>query len=249
MVFAIHRHESATGAHVSPHSEPSIPPPSAPRPSGLSQSTSFECPTSCIKLPLVIYFQFSSVAQSCPTLCNPMDPQHVRPPCPSPTPGLCPNSCPLSWWCHPTISFSVVPFSPLLQSFPALGSFPMSQFFTSGDQNIGVSASAKVLPMYTQNWSPLGWTDYGNIHVSMLFSHIIPPSPSSTQSKSLFFTTVSLLLSCLLGHHYRLSKFHIYVLIYCIGASLSDLFHLFHIGSSFIHFIRTDSNVFFFIAE
>ena len=180
---------------------------------------------------------------------QPHGPQHVRPPCPSPTPELYPNSCPLSWWCHPTISFSVVPFSSLLQSFPALGSFPMSQFFTSGDQNIGVSASAKVLPMYTQNWSPLGWTGYGNIHISMLFSHIIPPSPSSTQSKSLFFTTVSLLLSCLLGHHYHLSKFHIYVLIYCIGASLSDLFHLFHIGSSFIHLIRTDSNVFFFIAE
>ena len=99
-----------------------LPPPSPHCPSGLSQSTSFECPTSCIKLPLVIYFQFSSVAQSCPTLCNPMDPQHVRPPCPSPTPGLCPNSCPLSWWCHPTI-LSCYPLLVLPSIFPSIRVF------------------------------------------------------------------------------------------------------------------------------
>ena len=83
--------------------------------------------------------------------------QHTRPPCPSPTPGVYPNSCPLSQWCHPTISSSVVPFSSHLQSFPASGSFQMSHFFASGEQSIGVSASASVLPMNTQNWSPLGW--------------------------------------------------------------------------------------------
>ena len=83
--------------------------------------------------------------------------QHARLLCPSPTPRVYPNSCPLSWWCHPTISSSVVLFS-CFQSFPASGSFPMSQFFASGGQSIGVSASTSVLPMNTQNWSPLGWT-------------------------------------------------------------------------------------------
>ena len=79
----------------------------------------------------MIQIQFSSVAQSCLTLCNPMDYKHTRLPCPSPTPGAYSNSCPLCWWCHPTISSSIVPFSSHLQSFPASGSFPMSWFFTS----------------------------------------------------------------------------------------------------------------------
>ena len=82
-------------------------------------------------------------------------PQHARPPCPSPTCGVYSNSCPLSQWCHPTTSSSVIPFSSRLQSFPASGSFPMSQFFTSGGQSIGVSASASVLPMNIQDWFPL----------------------------------------------------------------------------------------------
>ena len=86
--------------------------------------------------------------------------QHTRPPCPSPTPGVYPNSCPLSWWCHPTISSSVVPFSSCLQSVPELGSFQMIQFFASGGQSIGVSASTAVLPMNTQDWSPLRWTGW-----------------------------------------------------------------------------------------
>ena len=98
---------------------------------------------------------FSSVAQSCPTLCNPM---HTRPPCPSPTPGVHPNSCPSSRWCHPAISSSVVPFSSCPQSLPASGSFPMSQLFTWGGQSTGVSALASVLPKKSQGWSPLGWT-------------------------------------------------------------------------------------------
>ena len=86
--------------------------------------------------------------------------QHVRPPCPSPTPRAYSNSCPLSQWCHPTISSSVVPFSSCPQSFPASGSFQMSQLFALGGQSIGVSASASVLPMNTQDWSPLGWTGW-----------------------------------------------------------------------------------------
>ena len=81
-------------------------------------------------------------------------------PCPSPSPGNCSNSYPLSKWCHPTISSSVVPFSSGLWSFPASGSFLMSQFFTSGGQSIGASASASVLPMNIQDWFPLGWTGW-----------------------------------------------------------------------------------------
>ena len=84
--------------------------------------------------------------------------QHVRLPCPSPTPRVYSNSCPLSQWCHPTISSSVTPFSSCLQSFSASGYFPMSQFFTSGGQSIGVSALASVLPMNIQDWFPLGLT-------------------------------------------------------------------------------------------
>ena len=86
--------------------------------------------------------------------------QHARPPCSSPTPRVYPNSCPLSWWCHPTISSSAMPFSFWLPSFPESGSFPMSQFFASGGQSIGVSALASVLPMNTQDWHPLGWTSW-----------------------------------------------------------------------------------------
>ena len=86
--------------------------------------------------------------------------QHARPPCPSPNPGVYSNSCPLSLWCPPTISSSVIPFSSCLQSFPASGSFPISQFFTSGGQSIKVSASASVIPMNIQDWFPLGWTGW-----------------------------------------------------------------------------------------
>ena len=99
--------------------------------------------------------QFSSVTQSCPTPCNPMD--HSTPGlCPSPTPGVYSNSCPLSWWCHPTISSSVVPFSSCLQSLPASGSFQMSQFFVSGGQSIRVSASTS-LNINTSTSTLLKW--------------------------------------------------------------------------------------------
>ena len=98
----------------------------------------------------------------------------TRPPCPSPTPGVYPNSCTLSQWCHPTNSSSVVPFSSHLQSFPASGSFQMSQLFASGGQSIGVSASASVLQMNTQDWSPLGWISWISLHskgLSRVFSN------------------------------------------------------------------------------
>ena len=100
---------------------------------------------------------FSSLAQSCLTLQS-HGLQHARPPCPSPTPGVYSNSCPLSQWCHPTISSSVIPFSSCLQSFPASGSLQMSQLFTSVGQSIGISASTSVLPMNIQDWFPLGLT-------------------------------------------------------------------------------------------
>ena len=99
-----------------------------------------------------VQFSHSVMSDSLP----PHEPQHARPTCPSPTPGVYPNPCPWGWWCHPTILSSVVPFSHL-QSFPALGSFQMSQFFASCDQSIGSSASTSVLPMNTQDWLPLGW--------------------------------------------------------------------------------------------
>ena len=89
---------------------------------------------------------------------QPHEPQHARPPCPSPTPRVYPHSGPSSQWCHPTVSSSVIPFSSHLQSFPASGSFQMSQFFAAGGQSIGVSTSASALPMNVQNWFPLGWT-------------------------------------------------------------------------------------------
>ena len=105
---------------------------------------------------------------------QPHEPQHARPPCPSPIPRVHPNPCPLSRWSHLTISSSVVPFASCPQSFPALGSFQMSQIFTSGDQSIGVSASTSVPPMNTQDGSPLGWTGWISLQskgLSRVFSN------------------------------------------------------------------------------
>ena len=107
--------------------------------------------------------KFSSVQFSRSVMSNSLRPhelQHAGPTCPSPTPRVYPNSCPLSQWCHLTISSSVIPFSSCLQSFPASGSFQMTQLFASGGQSIGVSASTSVLQMNTQDWSPLGWTGW-----------------------------------------------------------------------------------------
>ena len=119
--------------------------------------------------------QFSSVASEFVSdSIGPHESQHARPPCPSPTPVVYPNSCPSSGWCHPAISFSVVPFSSCPQSLPASESFPMSQLFAWGGQSIGVSALASVLPMNTQDWSPSEWTGWMSLKskgLSRVFSN------------------------------------------------------------------------------
>ena len=109
--------------------------------------------------------------------------QHARLPCPSPTPGAFSNSRPSCQWCHPTTSSSVVPFSSCLQSFPESGSFPMSQFFTPGGQNIGVSASASVLPMNILDWLPLGWTGWISL-LSKELSRVLQHHSSKSNSSS-----------------------------------------------------------------
>ena len=129
---------------------------------------------------------FSSVQLlSCVWLFATHGVQHARPPCPSPTPGACWNSWPLSWWCHPTISSSAVPFSSCLQSFPASGSFPMSRLFASGGQSIGASASATVLPMNIQGRFPLGLTGF----ISLLSKGLSRVFSSTTVEKHQFFGT------------------------------------------------------------
>ena len=123
------------------------------------------------------FWSFNSVQFSCSIVSDSLRPhelQHSRPPCLSPTPRVYPDSCALSRWCHPTISSFVVAFSSCPQSFPASGSFQMSQFFSSGGQSIGVSASTSVLPMNTQDWSPLGWTGWISLQsegLSRVFSN------------------------------------------------------------------------------
>ena len=127
----------------------------------------------------IIYLSVSSVTQLCHGL------QHTRPPCPSPTPRACSNSCPSSRWCHPTISSSVIPFSSYLQSFPALGSFLMGWLFISGDQSIGASAATSVLPVNIQDLFPLWFTGFFSLQskgLSRVFSN-------TTVQKHQFFST------------------------------------------------------------
>ena len=133
---------------------------------------------------MLMTVQFNSVAQTCPTL-QPHGLQHARLPCPSPTPRVYSNSSPLCQWCHPTISSCVVPFSSCLQSFQASGSFQMSQFFASGGQNIGISASASVLPMNIRDWFPLGWTGW----ISLLSKGLSRVFSNTTVQKHQFFST------------------------------------------------------------
>ena len=116
--------------------------------------------------------------------------QQARPPCPSPTPQIYSNSCPLNQWYHPTISSSVVPFSSILQIFPASGSFPMSQFFASVGQSIGVSASTSVFPMNIKDWFPLGCTGWFSLQSKGL-SRVL----SNTTFKSINFSALSFLYS------------------------------------------------------
>ena len=120
----------------------------------------------------------------------PHEPQNARPPCPTPTLRVHPSSCPLSCWCLPTISSSVVPFSSCPQSFPALGAFPMSQLFASGGQSIGVTASTSVLPMNTQDWSPLGWAGWISLQSKGL-SRVF--SSTTLQKHQFFFFKASIL--------------------------------------------------------
>ena len=127
--------------------------------------------------------------------------QHTRTPCPSPTPGAYSDSCPLSWWCHPTISSSVVLFSSCLQSFPASGSFPMSQQFASGGWSIGASAS--VLPMNIQDWFPLGLTGWISLHAKD--SQASSPTP---QLKSINSSTLSFLYGTTLTSIHDYCKNH-----------------------------------------
>ena len=120
---------------------------------------------------------------------------HARPPCPSPTPRVYSDSCPLSQWCHPTISSSVVPFSSRLQSFPASGSFQMSLFFTSGGQNNGTSTSAPVLPMNIQGWFPLGLTGWISSQSKGLSKVSPTPQFKSINSLELSFLFIDQLTS------------------------------------------------------
>ena len=128
-----------------------------------------------------VQFNHSVVSDS----LRPHEPQHSRHPCPSPIPRVYLNSCPLSRWCHPAISSSVIPFSSCPQSFPASGSFQMSQPFTSGGQSMGVSASTSVLPKNTQDWSPLGWTGW----ISLQSKGLSGVFSNTTVQKHQFFGT------------------------------------------------------------
>ena len=132
--------------------------------------------------------------------------QQPRPPCPSPTPGVHPNPCPSSWWCHPTISSSVVPFSSCPQSFPASGSFQMSQLFSSGGQSTGVSASASVPPMNTQDWSPLGWTGWISLQSKGL-ARVFSNTPAQSINSSVFSFLYTLTLTSIhdLWKHHSLN--------------------------------------------
>ena len=133
------------------------------------------------------YLLVTSVQFSRSVVSDPLGPhglQHTRPPCPSPTPGVYSNSCPSSRWCHPAISSSVIPFSSCLQSFPASGSFLMSRFFPQGGQSIGVSASASVLPMNTQDWFPLEWTGW----ISLQTKGLSRAFSNTTVQKHQFFS-------------------------------------------------------------
>ena len=132
---------------------------------------------------LLFLFSHSVVSDS----LQPQGLQHTSLPCPSPSPETCSDSHPLSWWCHPAISFSVVPFSSCPQSIPASGSFPMSQLFTWGGQSIGVSASASVLPVNTQDWSPLGWTGWISLQSKGLSMSCSTPQSKNINSSVLSF--------------------------------------------------------------
>ena len=171
-------------------------------------------------------FEYSSVQFSGSVMSNCLRPhglQHSRPPCPSPTPRVYSNSCPLSRWCHPTISSSVISFSSRLQSFPASGCSQMSQLFTSGGQSTGVSASTSVLPRNTQDWFPLGWTGWISLQCKGL-SRV--PSNTTVQKHQFFCCSAFFIvqLSFLTPFFFLFFKFfyYYYFLLYniCIGFAI-----------------------------
>ena len=147
----------------------------------------------------VVQFICSAIADS----LGPHGLQHARLPCPSPTPRACSDACPSSQWCHPTISSSVVPFYSCLQSFPASGSFPMSQFFASGGQSIGISASASVLTMNIQDWFPLQLTG-----LTFLLSQGLSESSSAPQFQNINSLVLSLLYGPTLKLEHDYWKIH-----------------------------------------
>ena len=142
-----------------------------------------------VKFPIYWNIFIKTSVQFSPSVVSdslwPHELQHARPPCPSPTPGVYPNSCPSHWWCHPTISSSAVPSSSCLQSFPASRSFQVSQFFQSDGQRIVASASASVLPMNIQDWFPLGWIGW----ISLLSKGLTRVFSNTTVQKHQFFGT------------------------------------------------------------
>ena len=162
---------------------------------------------------------------------RPHEPQHARPLCPSPTPGVHPNPGPSSWWCHPTISSSVVPFSSCPQSFLASGSSIMNQLFASGGQRVGVSASTSVFPKNTQDWSPLGWTDWISLQSKGL-SRVL-------YRDTIKFCTMILYLATLLNLFISSNSFCEVLRIFYIQITLpknkDDYFFLYNVNA-FIYF-------------
>ena len=138
----------------------------------------------------IYIYIYISVQFICLVMSDSLQPhelQHTRPPCPAPTPGVYPSSCPSSWWCHRAVSSSVVPFSSCPQSLPASGSFPASQLFAWGGQNIGVSASTSVLPMNTQDWSHLRWAGWISLQCKGLSGVFSNTTVQSINSLALSF--------------------------------------------------------------
>ena len=149
-----------------------------------------------------VWFSCSVMSDS----LRPHEPQHARPPCPSPTAGVYPNPCPLSRWCHPTISSSVVPFFSCPQSFPVSGSFQMSQLFAWGGQSMGVSASTSVLPMNIQVWFPLGMTGWISLQskgLSRVFSNTTVQKHQFFGAQFLYSPTLTSIHDCWKNHSFN----------------------------------------------
>ena len=158
--------------------------------------------------------------------------QHARPPCPSPTPETCSSSSPLSWWCHPTISSSVVPFSSCLQSFPASGSFPRTEFFTSDGQSIGASASASVLPMNIQDWFPLRLTGL----ISLLSKELSSLLQHHSSKASVLWSSASFMVPTLTSIH-DYWKNHSLTRQTFVGKVMSLLFNMLSLSRLVIAFL------------